>query len=57
MNVSGTMALRMFAKGAWNVARKYPLTISFEVTHACAEGYPALRGRRGKKSLGAPENA
>ena len=25
----------MLAKGAWNTARKHPLTISFEVTHAC----------------------
>lgn len=35
MNVTGSMALRMLAKGAWNTARKHPLTISFEVTHAC----------------------
>ena len=35
MNVSGRMALRMLVKGLWNAARKYPLTISFEVTHAC----------------------
>jgi MoaA/NifB/PqqE/SkfB family radical SAM enzyme len=35
MNVTGSMALRMFAKGAWNAVRKRPLTISFEVTHAC----------------------
>src|SRR6266545_3926193 len=35
MNVTGRMALRMFAKGAWNAVRKRPLTISFEVTHAC----------------------
>jgi len=35
MNVSGGMAVRMLVKGAWNVARRYPLSISFEVTHAC----------------------
>ena len=35
MNVSGGMAMRMLAKGAWNTFRKYPLSISFEVTHAC----------------------
>lgn len=35
MNVSRTMALRMMAKGAWNMWRKYPLSVSFEVTHAC----------------------
>jgi MoaA/NifB/PqqE/SkfB family radical SAM enzyme len=35
MNVSGGMALRMLAKGAWNAVRKYPLSVSFEVTHTC----------------------
>jgi MoaA/NifB/PqqE/SkfB family radical SAM enzyme len=35
MNVSGTMALRMLAKATWNTARKRPLSVSFEVTHAC----------------------
>lgn len=35
MNVSGGMAVRMLVKGAWNVARRYPLSISFEVTHSC----------------------
>ena len=35
MNVSGTMALRMLVKAAWNTARKHPLSVSFEVTHAC----------------------
>jgi len=35
MNVSGGMALRMLAKGTWNLVRRYPLTVSFEVTHSC----------------------
>jgi MoaA/NifB/PqqE/SkfB family radical SAM enzyme len=35
MNVSGTMALRMLAKATWNTWRKHPLSVSFEVTHAC----------------------
>src|SRR5215510_15604047 len=29
------MALKMFARTAWNMWRKRPLTVSFEVTHAC----------------------
>lgn len=29
------MALRMLAHGTWNVLRKRPLSVSFEVTHAC----------------------
>ena len=35
MNVSGGMAVRMLVTGLWNVARRIPLSISFEVTHAC----------------------
>lgn len=35
MNVSRTLAVKMMAKAAWNMWRKRPLTISFEVTHAC----------------------
>jgi len=35
MNVSGGMAIKMLAKGLWNTAFKYPLSVSFEVTHAC----------------------
>ncbi len=35
MNVPKTMAVRMLVQGAWNVHRKKPLTVSFEVTHAC----------------------
>lgn len=35
MNVSRSMAVRMAARAAWNLWRKRPLTISFEVTHAC----------------------
>jgi MoaA/NifB/PqqE/SkfB family radical SAM enzyme len=35
MNVPKGMALRMLARGAWNMLRKKPLTVSFEVTHAC----------------------
>lgn len=35
MNVSGGMALRMLAKGSWNAIRKYPLSVSFEITHSC----------------------
>jgi len=35
MNVSGGMALRILAKGTWNTLRKYPLSVSFEITHSC----------------------
>ncbi len=35
MNVSGSMALRMLVKGLRNAWFKYPLSVSFEVTHAC----------------------
>lgn len=35
MNVSRNMAVRMAARAAWNMWQKRPLTISFEVTHAC----------------------
>jgi MoaA/NifB/PqqE/SkfB family radical SAM enzyme len=35
MNIKRTMALRMLAHGAWNALRKRPLSVSFEVTHAC----------------------
>jgi MoaA/NifB/PqqE/SkfB family radical SAM enzyme len=29
------MALRILAKGTWNTLRKYPLSVSFEITHSC----------------------
>lgn len=35
MNVPKGMAMRMLARGAWNMLRKKPLTVSFEVTHSC----------------------
>ena len=35
MNVPRSMTVRMAAQGAWNMLRKRPLTVSFEVTHAC----------------------
>lgn len=35
MNVSRGMVAKMLARGAVNAARKRPLTLSFEVTHAC----------------------
>ena len=35
MNVSRSMAIRMAGRAAWNMWRKRPLTVSFEVTHAC----------------------
>ena len=35
MNVPKTMSVRMLAQGAWNAYHKKPLTVSFEVTHAC----------------------
>lgn len=35
MNVSKSMTARMLAQGAWNMMRKKPLTVSFEITHAC----------------------
>lgn len=35
MNVPRNMTVRMAAQGAWNMFRRKPLTVSFEVTHAC----------------------
>ena len=35
MNVSKAMMVRMLARGAWNRWRKHPLSVSFEITHAC----------------------
>ncbi len=35
MNVPKSMTVRMMAQGAWNMFRRKPLTVSFEVTHAC----------------------
>ena len=35
MDVSKSMMMRMAAQGAWNMLRRKPLTVSFEVTHAC----------------------
>ena len=35
MNVPRSMAIRMAGRAAWNMWRKRPLTVSFEVTHAC----------------------
>ncbi len=35
MNVSPGMATRMMARGLWNLARRRPISVSFEVTHAC----------------------
>ncbi len=35
MNVSGGMALRILLKGSWNLIRKHPLSVSFEITHSC----------------------
>jgi MoaA/NifB/PqqE/SkfB family radical SAM enzyme len=35
MNVSKPMMLKMLARGAWNWWRKYPLSVSFEITHSC----------------------
>jgi MoaA/NifB/PqqE/SkfB family radical SAM enzyme len=35
MNVSRGMTVRMLARGAVNMLKKRPLTVSFEVTHAC----------------------
>ena len=35
MNISKPMMLKMLARGVWNSWRKYPLTVSFEITHAC----------------------
>lgn len=35
MNVSPNMAVRMTAQGLWNLWRKRPVSVSFEVTHAC----------------------
>lgn len=35
MNIPRTMAWRIAARGAWQMMRKKPLSVSFEVTHAC----------------------
>jgi len=35
MNVSKAMMLKMLARGSWNWWRNYPLSVSFEITHAC----------------------
>jgi MoaA/NifB/PqqE/SkfB family radical SAM enzyme len=35
MNVSRPMALRMFLRGLQNTIRRRPLSVSFEITHAC----------------------
>lgn len=35
MNVSGSMAMKMLARGLRNRIRKKPLSVSFEVTHSC----------------------
>jgi len=35
MNISRSIAFRMFAQATWNLWRKHPLSVSFEVTHAC----------------------
>ncbi len=35
MNVPRGIALRMVARSAWNLWRKNPLSVSFEITHAC----------------------
>jgi MoaA/NifB/PqqE/SkfB family radical SAM enzyme len=35
MNISKAMMLKMLARGSWNWWRKYPLSVSFEITHAC----------------------
>jgi MoaA/NifB/PqqE/SkfB family radical SAM enzyme len=35
MNVSGAMAAKMFARGLRNKMQNKPLSISFEITHAC----------------------
>jgi MoaA/NifB/PqqE/SkfB family radical SAM enzyme len=35
MNVPRGIALRMLARSAWNLWRKNPLSVSFEVTHVC----------------------
>lgn len=35
MNVSGTMGLKMLARGIRNRIRNRPLSVSFEITHAC----------------------
>ena len=35
MNISGAMAARMLARGFRNKLQNKPLSISFEVTHAC----------------------
>jgi MoaA/NifB/PqqE/SkfB family radical SAM enzyme len=35
MNVPRGIALRMVARATWNLWRKNPLSVSFEITHAC----------------------
>jgi MoaA/NifB/PqqE/SkfB family radical SAM enzyme len=35
MNISKGMAVRIAASSLWNMCRKRPLSVSFEITHAC----------------------
>jgi MoaA/NifB/PqqE/SkfB family radical SAM enzyme len=60
MNISPGMAVRIAAKTAWNLWRKRPLTVSFEVTHACTAncwhcnwGGPIKETRRSPQEYGA----
>lgn len=60
MNVSRTMALRMAVRGFWNLRRRRPLSVSFEVTHACTAncwhcnwGGPIKETRREPEEYGA----
>ena len=60
MNVSRSLAIRMAARGIWNIVRRRPLSVSFEVTHACTAncwhcnwGGPIRETRREPEEYGA----
>lgn len=59
MNISGTMALRMLARGARNRIQEKPLSVSFEVTHSCTANcwHCNWGGPIKEKRLGAGEYA
>ena len=35
MNISGSMSLKMLARGLRNKLQDKPLSVSFEITHSC----------------------
>lgn len=59
MNVSGTMGLKMLARGIRNRLQERPLSVSFEITHACTANcwHCNWGGPIKEKRLGAEEYA